>query len=93
MSTVRSSTNPIAVSAADTLQSDDETRGSHVERSWADYTDNPKKRRHSIGVTRLYCGQLGKQDNGKIVANLLIANRAASLPRLPALPVARPGER
>ena len=28
MSTVRSSTNPIAVSAADALQSDDETSGS-----------------------------------------------------------------
>jgi hypothetical protein len=55
MSTVRSSTNPIALSAADTLQSDDETRGSHVERSWAEDTGNPKKRRHSIGVTRLYC--------------------------------------
>lgn len=62
MSTVRLSTNPIAVSAA--VQSDYETRGSHVEWSWDEDTGNRKKRRHSI---RVYCRQFGKQDNPRAI--------------------------
>jgi SRSO17 transposase len=45
-----------------------------------DDTGFPKKGRHSVGVTRQYCGQLGKQDNCQIAVTLSFANRAASLP-------------
>jgi hypothetical protein len=41
---------------------------------------SPKQDRHSVGVTRQYCGQLGKQDNFLVAVSLSIANHAASLP-------------
>lgn len=51
-----------------------------VEAWIIDDTGFPKKGRHSVGVARQYCGQLGKQDNCQVAVSLSIANRAASLP-------------
>jgi SRSO17 transposase len=45
-----------------------------------DDTGFPKKGRHSVGVARQYCGQLGKQDNCQVAVSLSVANDAASLP-------------
>jgi SRSO17 transposase len=45
-----------------------------------DDTGLPKKGRHSVGVARQYCGQLGKEDNCQVAVSLSIANDQASLP-------------
>ncbi len=45
-----------------------------------DDTSFPKKGRHSVGVARQYCGQLGKQDNCQVAVSLSVANEQASLP-------------
>src|ERR671926_607211 len=45
-----------------------------------DDTGFPKQGRHSVGVTRQYCGQLGKQDNCQVAVSLSVANEEASLP-------------
>src|SRR5262245_400788 len=45
-----------------------------------DDTSFPKKGKHSVGVARQYCGQLGKQDNCQVAVSLSIANAHASLP-------------
>jgi SRSO17 transposase len=45
-----------------------------------DDTGMPKKGKHSVGVARQYCGQLGKQDNCQVAVSLSVANDHASLP-------------
>lgn len=51
-----------------------------IEAWIIDDTGFPKKGRHSVGVARQYCGQLGKQDNCQAAVSLSLANRQASLP-------------
>jgi SRSO17 transposase len=55
-------------------------RSGPIEAWIIDDTGFPKKGRHSVGVTRQYCGQLGKQDNCQVAVSLSIANHDASLP-------------
>ncbi len=45
-----------------------------------DDTGLPKKGRHSVGVARLYCGQVGKQDNCRVAVSLSVATWSSSLP-------------
>jgi SRSO17 transposase len=40
----------------------------------------PKKGTHSVGVTRQYCGQVGKQENCRGAVSLSVATNKASLP-------------
>src|SRR5260370_25068873 len=55
-------------------------RAGPIEAWIIDDTGFPKKGKHSVGVARQYCGQLGKQDNCHAAVSLPIANRHASLP-------------
>ena len=53
----------------------------HPLTAWiADDTGFPKKGTHSVGVTRQYCGQLGKQENCRVAVSLSLATEQASLP-------------
>jgi SRSO17 transposase len=45
-----------------------------------DDTGFPKKGTHSVGVTRQYCGQLGKQENCRVAVSLSVTTEHASLP-------------
>src|SRR5918998_910780 len=50
-------------------------------RPWiVDDTRLPGKGKHSVGVARQYCGELGKQDNCQVAVSLSVANDRASLP-------------
>jgi SRSO17 transposase len=50
-------------------------------RYWiVDDTGFPKKGKHSVGVARQYCGELGKQENCQVSVSLSVANDQASLP-------------
>ena len=50
-------------------------------RYWiVDDTGFPKKGKHSVGVARQYCGELGKQDNCQVAVMLAITNDHAGLP-------------
>ena len=51
-----------------------------IEAWIVDDTGFPKKGTHSVGVTRQYCGQVGKQENCQVAVSLSLANHHASLP-------------
>ena len=50
-------------------------------QAWViDDTGIPKKGRNSVGVSRQYCGVLGKQDNCQVAVSISLANVHASVP-------------
>ena len=51
-----------------------------IEGWIVDDTAFPKQGRHSVGVARQYCGQLGKRANCQTAVTLSLANHHASLP-------------
>lgn len=51
-----------------------------IEAWIIDDTGMPKQGRHSVGVARQYCGQLGKQDSCQVAVSLSLASAHASLP-------------
>jgi len=56
-------------------------RGKGPVVAWiVDDTGFPKQGKHSVGVARQYCGQIGKHDNCQAAVSLSVSNRSSSLP-------------
>src|SRR5216110_794661 len=51
-----------------------------IEAWIVDDTGLVKKGTHSVGVTRQYCGQIGKQENCRVAVSLSVATWSSSLP-------------
>src|SRR6266481_580284 len=51
-----------------------------IEAWIVDDTGLVKKGTHSVGVTRQYCGQVGKQENCRVAVSLSASTESASLP-------------
>ena len=56
------------------------TSGEKLAAWIVDDSGFPKKGIHSVGVTRQYCGQLGKQENCRVAVSVSLATEQASLP-------------
>jgi SRSO17 transposase len=54
--------------------------GEPITARVVDDTGFPKKGQHSVGVTRQYCGQVGKQDNCQVAVSLSVTTESASMP-------------
>jgi SRSO17 transposase len=55
-------------------------KGGPVVAWIVDDTGFPKKGKHSVGVARQYCGQVGKQENCRVAVSLSVATWNSSLP-------------
>lgn len=51
-----------------------------VEATIVDDTGLPKQGKHSVGVARQYCGELGKVTNCQVAVSLSVVNQWSSLP-------------
>src|SRR6266536_3369989 len=56
------------------------TRKDPIAAWIVDDTGFPQKGTHSVGVTRQYCGQVGKQENCRVAVSLSLATWSSSLP-------------
>jgi len=52
----------------------------HIVARVIDDTGFPKKSRHSVGVTRLHCGEVGTQENRRVAVSLPVSTETSSLP-------------